>query len=59
MNKIVDFAYDKTVGKAVNATLKAGGELVNNVSKGVKSVGKAIGDGVSGFFGGLGNAFGF
>ena len=59
VNKIVDFAYDKTVGKAVNATLKAGGELVNNVSKGVKSVGKAIGDGVSGFFGGLGNAFGF
>ena len=59
VNKIVDFAYDKTVGKAVNATLKAGGELVNNAAKGVKSVGKAIGDGVSGFFGGLGNAFGF
>ena len=58
-NKIIDFAYDKTVGKAVNATLKAGGELVNNAAKSVKSFGKAIGDGVSGFFGGLGNAFGF
>ena len=51
-----DFFYQLDSGEnAVNATLEAGGELVNSV----KSFGKAIGDGVSGFFGGLGNVFGF
>ena len=56
VNKVADFLYDNTVGKAVNDVWNKGTEFVGNT---VKSVGKSIGDGVSGFFSGLGTAFGF
>ena len=56
VNKVADLLYDNTVGKAVNDVWNKGTEFVGNT---VKSVGKSIGDGVSGFFSGLGTAFGF